>query len=72
MAEFENSFKGNEWMCTLFTEAAELSEFLFIHKKIKIKTGYSLIDFDEIFLIQLEEFTKSLNFGSDWKKNAIF
>ena len=33
-----------------------------------MKTGYSQIDFDVIFLIQSTEFIKSLNFESNLKK----
>ena len=37
-------------------------------KNIFMKTGSILMDFDVIFLMQLSEFIKSLNFGSNLKK----
>ena len=42
----------------------------FIHFKyiFKTKSGYILIYFDVIFPIQLSEFLKSINYGSNKKK----
>ena len=36
-----------------------------------MKTGSILIDFVVIFPIQLSEFIRSVNFGSNMKKNSI-
>ena len=35
-----------------------------------MKTGFFLIDFDVIFLMQSSEFIKSVNFGSNMKKTV--
>ena len=45
--------------------------FYLIQTIFRTKTGNSLIDFDVNFQIQSSDITKSLNFGSNLKKNVI-
>ena len=55
----------------IFCVLSEMIRFFNKLKNIWMKTGYILMDFSVIFPMQLSEFIRSMNFGSNMKKNCI-